>query len=57
MRVSKTPIVVDVPEAGVYAVDDGKSNESCLRSMLLINAVDAQGGVEQDRRKILAAIE
>ena len=57
MRVTETPVVVNVPKARVDAVDGCKKYEDCLGGRLLIHAVDADGGIEQDSRHVLSAVK
>jgi hypothetical protein len=57
VRISKTPVIVDIPEAGVDAVNCGKSDEGCPRGGLLVHAVDAQCGVEHDGGHVLSEIK
>jgi hypothetical protein len=57
MRVAKTPVVIDIPEASVDAIDGGKGDEGSVRSGTLIVAVNAQARIEHDGSEVLAAIE
>ena len=57
VRVAETPVIVDVPERRVDAVDSSERDEDSSSRRPLINAVDAKGGVEHDGREILAEIE
>lgn len=56
-RVAKTPIVVDIPEARIDGVDDCESDEHRFVRAGFVDAVDAQGHVEDDRSEVFAAIE
>lgn len=56
-RVAQTPVVVNVPEARVDAVDDTKRHVRCLGGGPSIQAVDAQCYVEEDRRSVLSPVE
>lgn len=57
MWVTETPVVVDVPEARVDAVDGCEQYEDCLGGRFLIHAVDAGGNIEQDGCDVLSAVQ
>jgi hypothetical protein len=57
VRISKTPVVIDIPEAGVNTVDGGERNEDCLGGGFLVHSIDTERGVEHDCSQILAKIQ
>lgn len=57
MWVSKTPVVVDIPEASVYRVDRCEHDDDGLCRRLLVQAIDAQTRVEHDGGEVLSTIE
>ena len=57
MWVAETPVVVDVPEARIYAVDGREQDEDCLGRYLFVHAVNAQGCIEKYSGHVLPAVE
>lgn len=55
--ITETPVVIDVPETGVHAIDGRKCDESCPCRGSLVHAIDAHGSIEHDGRHVLAKIE
>lgn len=56
VRVAQTPIVVDIPEAGVDAVDDSERDVNCLGGGSAVHAMNAQCRVEQDSGSVFSAV-
>jgi len=57
MWIAQTPVVVDVPEAGVNTVDGCERDEGGFCDRFLVHAVDAKCGVEHDGSEVLPAVE
>lgn len=55
-RITETPIIVDIPEARVYGVNGSECNEYRFVRTGLVDPVDAQGHVEDDRCEVFAAV-
>lgn len=57
VRITQTPIVVDIPKARIDAVDGSEQDPDCLGRRTIVHAIDAQGGVEQDSGDVFSAVE
>ena len=57
MRVTETPVVVNVPEGGVGGIDDSEGDEGGFIGAGLVHAVDTEGHVVDDGCEVFAAIE
>lgn len=56
-RITKTPVVVNIPEACVHGVDHSESDECCLVRTGFVDAIDAQRHVIDDSCEVFATVE
>lgn len=57
MWIAQAPVVVDIPEARVNTVDDSKGNVGCFGGSSVVQAVNAEGCIEQDSGGILSTVQ
>jgi hypothetical protein len=55
--IAQTPIIVHVPEACVYRIEDCEGDENCVVSRRLVDPIDTECHVEDDGGHVLAQVE
>jgi hypothetical protein len=57
VRVAQTPVVVNIPEARVDAVDDSKGDVNCFGGSSVVQTVNAKRCIEQDSGSVLSTVQ